>query len=259
MLLADKVVVVTGVGPGLGREIAMACSREGAAVMLAARTEAFLKEVADDIDSRGGRAEYSPTNIVDREQCQRTIDRTVEVFGRVDALVNSAFRPDVFQPFETVDLGLWRKIFEVNVFGSLQMTQVTVPVMKAQGSGSVVFIGSMAMRKTSMHDGGYASSKAALMTASRVLAKELGQFGIRVNTVVPGWMDGPSVRGLFEMVEAGGGKSAQEQYDEIASRIPLGFIPPDEDVANAAVFFASDLSRVITGQALDVNGGETFH
>lgn len=259
MLLADKVAVVSGVGPGLGREIALAFGREGAQLMLAARTESFLKEVAAEIEDRGGRAAYSPTNIVDTEQCRQTVERTVEAFGRIDVLVNSAFRPDVFQPFESVDLVRWRKIFDVNVFGTLQLTQLVVAQMKAQHSGSIVFIGSQSMRKISMHDGGYASSKGALMTSAQVLSRELGPHGIRVNTVVPGWMDGPPVRGMFEMIEAGGGRTAQEQYDEIAARIPLGFIPPDEDVANAVVFLASDLARVITGQALDVNGGETLH
>ena len=208
MLLEGKTAIVSGIGPGLGREIAVAFAREGAQVMLAARTESFLKEVAAEIEDAGGRAAYSPTNIADADQCRQTVERAVEAFGRVDVLVNSAFRPDVFQPFENVDLVKWRKIFEVNVFGTLQLTQAVVPQMKAQGSGSIVFIGSQSMRKMSMPDGGYASSKGALMTAAQVLAQELGPDGIRVNTVVPGWMDGPAVRGMFEMIEAGGGKPA---------------------------------------------------
>ena len=97
------------------------------------------------------------------------------------------------------------------------------------------------------------------MTAAQVLAKELGPHHIRVNSIVPGWMWGPNVQGYFAMLEQQTGKSAQDSYDEIASEIALGVIPTDDDCANAAVFFASDLSSVITGQALDVNGGEVFH
>jgi NAD(P)-dependent dehydrogenase (short-subunit alcohol dehydrogenase family) len=130
--------------------------------------------------------------------------------------------------------------------------------MKAQGGGSIVFINSMVIRKILPNQGGYAASKGALMTAAQVLAKELGPHRIRVNSVVPGWMWGPSVEGWFEM-RAKQGPSVQEQYDAIAKDIPLGMIPPDDDVANAVVFFASDLSAVVTGQSLDVNGGEVFH
>jgi NAD(P)-dependent dehydrogenase (short-subunit alcohol dehydrogenase family) len=97
------------------------------------------------------------------------------------------------------------------------------------------------------------------MTAAQVLAKELGPHGIRVNSIVPGWMWGPSVEGYFQMLASQSGRSVQDHYDEIAAEITLGEIPPDDDCANAAVFFASDLSSVITGQALDVNGGEVFH
>jgi NAD(P)-dependent dehydrogenase (short-subunit alcohol dehydrogenase family) len=92
-----------------------------------------------------------------------------------------------------------------------------------------------------------------------VLAKELGPHKIRVNSIVPGWMWGPGVEMYLEMLASGSGKTPKDHYDEIAAEIPLGEIPPDDDCANAAVFFASDLSSVITGQSLDVNGGEVFH
>jgi NAD(P)-dependent dehydrogenase (short-subunit alcohol dehydrogenase family) len=192
------------------------------------------------------------------EQCRRLVATAIDGFGQVDALVNNAFRPDAFELFENVDLDKWRRIFEVNVFGSLQLTQEVVAPMKAQGGGSIVFINSMVIRKILPNQGGYAASKGALMTAAQVLAKELGPHRIRVNSVVPGWMWGPSVEGWFEM-RAKQGPSVQEQYDAIAKEIPLGMIPPDDDVANAVVFFASDLSAVVTGQSLDVNGGEVFH
>jgi NAD(P)-dependent dehydrogenase (short-subunit alcohol dehydrogenase family) len=173
--------------------------------------------------------------------------------------VHNAFAPDTFQLFEDVDLASWRQIMDVNLFGSLQLTQAAIPHMKAQGAGSIVFVNSMIIRKVLPLQGGYATSKGALMTAAQVLAKELGPHGIRVNSIVPGWMWGPSVEMYFKMQEAQTGRSVQEHYDEIASQIVLGEIPPDDDCANAAVFFASDLSRVITGQSLDVNGGEVFH
>jgi len=258
MLLQDKVAVVSGVGPGLGKEIALALVREGASVVMGARTEAYLRELADEIDRAGGQVAFDPTDITDVEQCRRLVGTAVDRFGRVDALVNNAFVPDAFELFEDVDLDKWRHIFDVNVFGSLQLTKEVIGPMKAQGGGSIVFINSMVIRKILPHQGGYAASKGALMTAAQVLAKELGPHRIRVNSVVPGWMWGPSVEGLFQW-RARKGPSVQEQYDAVAKDIPLGLIPPDDDCANAVVFFVSDLAAVVTGQALDVNGGEVFH
>lgn len=259
MLLEDKVGIVSGVGPGLGKEIAVAFAREGADVVLGARTEPYLAEVQAEIEALGRRARYAPTDITDPAQCERLVRTAVDEFGRVDVLVNNAFAADVFQLFEDVDLAAWRHIVDVNLFGSLQLTKAAIPVMKGQGGGSIVFVNSMIIRKVLPLQGGYATSKGALMTAAQVLAKELGPHKIRVNSIVPGWMWGPSVQGYFAMMEKQTGKSVQDSYDEVASEIALGLIPTDDDCANVAVFFASDLSSVITGQALDVNGGEVFH
>jgi NAD(P)-dependent dehydrogenase (short-subunit alcohol dehydrogenase family) len=259
MLLEDKIAIISGVGPGLGRRLALAFAREGAAVVLGARTESFLKEVAGEIEAAGGRALPVATNIVDTEQCAAIVEAAVATYGRVDCLVNSAFRPDVFQRFEDVDLAKWRKIFDVNVFGTLQLTKAVLPAMKAQGGGSIVFINSMIVRKVLPLQGGYAASKGALLTAAQVLAKELGPYKIRVNSVVPGWMLGPPVESYLAMMAHTNGTTRDEEYAKLAAEIPLGFVPSDEDCANAAVFFASDLAAVITGQSLDVNGGEVFH
>jgi NAD(P)-dependent dehydrogenase (short-subunit alcohol dehydrogenase family) len=259
MLLKDKVGIVSGVGPGLGRAIALAFVREGAAVVLGARTESYLDTVRGEIEALGGRVATAATDITDTAQCQRLVDTALDSFGHIDVLVHNAFAPDVFEPFESVDLDAWRHIMDVNLFGSLQLTKAVIPTMKAHGGGSIVFVNSMIVRKILPLQGGYATSKGALLTAAQVLAKELGPDHIRVNSIVPGWMWGPSVQGYFAMMEAQTGRSTQDQYDDIAAHIPLGEIPPDEDCANAAVFFASDLSSVVTGQALDVNGGEVFH
>jgi NAD(P)-dependent dehydrogenase (short-subunit alcohol dehydrogenase family) len=259
VLLEGKVAIVSGVGPGLGREIAVAMAREGAAVGLGARTESYLKEVVTEIERAGGAAVAAPTDITDAGQCRRLVEETASRFGRVDCLVNNAFRPDVFKRFEEVDLDDWRGIVEVNLFGSLQLTQAVLPTMKDQRGGSIVFVNSQVVRKVLPRQGGYAVSKGALLTASQVLAKELGRHQIRVNSVVPGWMLGPGVEWLLEERARRAGNTVEEQYQKVASEMALGRIPTDEECAGAVVFFASDLSKVITGQSLDVNGGETFH
>ena len=171
MLLDNKVAIVSGVGPGMGQATAKALAREGAAVALAARSEGFLKETAEEIRASGGSALPVPTDLVDPEQCQNLVDRTVEEFGGIDVLVNAAFKPDVFRRFDEVDLNEWRSIFDVNVWGSLQLTQAAVPHLKSRGGGSIVFVNTMEVRKPRQRLGGYASSKGALHAAMFHLAK----------------------------------------------------------------------------------------
>jgi NAD(P)-dependent dehydrogenase (short-subunit alcohol dehydrogenase family) len=259
MLLAEKVVVLTGIGPGLGREIALLFAREGASLVIGARTEGRLEEVRAEIDGAGGKVVAVPTDITDRTHCDRIVQTAVDTFGGLDVVVQNGFAPDVFQPFESVDLDHWRRIMDVNLWGSLQLAQAAIPALKARGGGSIVFVNSMIIRKPLPLQGGYATSKGALMTAAQVLARELGPYRIRVNSLVPGWMLGPSVEGYFRMTEAQTGRSYDEQYSEIASQIALGVIPPDDECARAALFLASDLSSMVTGESVDVNGGEVFH
>lgn len=257
-LLAGKVCVVSGVGPGLGRQAARALAAHGADVVLAARREANLEEVLGEVTELGARGLAVPTNIVDPEACVALMAAAVDAFGGIDVVVNNAFRSDVFQSFEDVDLAIWRKIMEVNLFGSLQMTKAALPHLRTRGGGSVVNVASMVTRQPQPTQGGYAISKGALLTATRVLAYELGPSNIRVNAVVPGWMAGPSVDMYIEMTSSGRGVPPQEIIDELNARVPLGRIPSDADVAGAIVYLASDLSAAMTGQALDTNGGEIF-
>jgi NAD(P)-dependent dehydrogenase (short-subunit alcohol dehydrogenase family) len=257
-LLSGKVCVVSGVGPGLGRQAALALAAHGADVVLAARREANLEAVLGEVTSLGARALAVPTNIVDPDACAALMAAAADEFGGVDVVVNNAFRTDVFPSFEDADLTNWRKIMEVNLFGSLQVTKAALPHLRERGGGSVVNVASMVTRQPQPAQGGYAISKGALLTATRVLAFELGPSNIRVNAVVPGWMAGPSVDIYIEMTSSGRGVPAQEVVDELNARVPLGRIPSDADVAGAIVYLASDLSVAMTGQALDTNGGEIF-
>jgi NAD(P)-dependent dehydrogenase (short-subunit alcohol dehydrogenase family) len=257
-LLAGKVCVVSGVGPGLGRQAARALAAHGADLVLAARRQSNLDEVAAEVREIGARAIAVSTNITDAEACARLMAAGAEEFGGIDVLVNNAFRMDVFQTFEEVDLAVWRKIMDVNLFGSLQMTRAALPFLRQRGGGAVVMVASMVARQPQPLQGGYAISKGALLTATRVLAHELGPSKVRVNAVVPGWMAGPSVDIYIDMESAGRGVPAQDVVDELNARVPLGHIPSDEDVAGSIVYLASDLSSAMTGQALDTNGGEIF-
>src|SRR5690349_12640272 len=144
MLLQDHVVIVSGVGPGLGQANAKALAREGATVVLAARNADYLAQVQGEIETAGGRALAVPTNLVDADAVANLVDTTMSTYGRLDCLVNNAFRMDTFEQFENVDLVKWRKIFDVNVWGTLSLTQACVPHLKKAateyGDASIVFI-----------------------------------------------------------------------------------------------------------------------
>ncbi len=257
-LLEGRTAVVTGVGPGLGRATALALAREGAALVLVARNAERVGGVAEEITAAGGRAIAVPASVTKPEDCARIAEAATDGFGGIDVLVNSAFRGDTFQPIETADLDVWRKIFDVNFYGPVNMTRACLPALREGGGGSVVMVASQSARKIRPNEAGYAASKAALITLTRSLATELAADRVRVNAVVPGWIWGPNVQMYVEWQTQARGVTADEVIAEITSEIPLGEIPPQEDIAESIVFFASDMARVITGQTLDVNGGEYF-
>jgi NAD(P)-dependent dehydrogenase (short-subunit alcohol dehydrogenase family) len=255
-LLSGKVCVVSGVGPGLGRHAALQLAAHGAPVVLAARNAERLTAVAEEITAAGGEARAVPTDISDPAQCEALFQAAADAFGGVDVLVNNAFRMDVFQTFRDVDLDRWRKVVETNLFGTLQIVKACLPHLEARGGGSVVMVGSMAARQPPPLEGAYSIAKGGLLTATRVLALELGGRDIRVNAVLPSWMWGPNVRTYVDMTAQAREVDPQRVVDEIVEKMPLRRIPTDEEVAGSIVYLASDLSAALTGQAVDANGGE---
>ncbi len=258
MLLKDKVVIVSGIGPGLGQELSTLAAKEGAAaVVLAARTTEKLDTAEKEISALGLGTEVlkMPTDISDQAQCQALADAAAARFGRIDVLFNSAYDPGSFEPIESASMEGWRRAMDVNFFGTMHLTQACVPHMKDAG-GAIVMIATMVEHKPLATQGGYGSSKSALRCATKHLALELGKYNIRVNSVHMGWMWGPSVEGYFKWQAQATGKSQEALIAEVAENIPLGVIPDDGDCARAALFFGSDYSTVVTGASLDVNGGE---
>ncbi|NND67185.1 MAG: SDR family oxidoreductase [Halioglobus sp.] len=258
MLLKDKVVIVSGIGPGLGQELSTLAAAEGAAaVVLAARTPAKLDVAEQEIVDLGlgTKVLKVATDISSEEQCKALADATAQEFGRIDVLFNSAYDPGSFEPIESASMDGWRRAMDVNFFGTMHLTQACVPHMKERG-GAIVMIATMVEHKPLATQGGYGSSKSALRCATKHLALELGQYNIRVNSVHMGWMWGPSVEGYFSWQSQSTGRSEEELIAEVSENIPLGAIPDDGDCAKAALFFGSDYSNVVTGAALDVNGGE---
>ena len=259
MILQDKVVIISGIGPGLGGKLALLAGREGAKVAIAARTMSRLEDFEEQLAEIGvdrSRVLKVATDITDQDACHRLADQVVGHFGRIDALINSAYAPGKPSPVDQANLDDWQESINVNLLGTLKLSQAVIPSMRKQGGGSIVMINTMATHKPLYANAGYSASKAALAAASANMALELGKDGIRVNSVYMGWMWGAPVKGYVEQAARDRNVTAEDIEQEVIANIPLGRIPTDEECGKAAIFFASDYSSAITGATLDVNGGE---
>lgn len=254
-LLDGKVVVVSGVGPGLGRSICLEAAAAGATVVLAARTESRLLEVAAEIGAAGGATLSVPTDITDEAAVQNLVAKTVETFGRVDALVNNAFSVPSMKPLDRTDFDHIRSSLDMTVLGGLRMTQAFTPAL-AESKGAVVMINSMVVRHSEPRYGSYKLTKAALLAMSQTLATELGGKGVRVNSVLPGYIWTDQLKWYFGQVAEKYGITVEQVYEQTASKSDLKRLPEPDEIARAVVFLASDWSSAITGQTLDVNCGE---
>jgi NAD(P)-dependent dehydrogenase (short-subunit alcohol dehydrogenase family) len=257
-LLRGTVVVVSGLGPGLGRSIALQSARAGADVVLAARTADRLDEVAKEVTALGCRGLAVPADITDAESAAGLVEAALAAFGRVDTLVNNAFAIPPLTSLAEAGLDTLREALETNVIGTLRMTRLFAPALAAS-RGSVVMINSAVLRHSRPGFGGYKMAKAALLALAQSLATELGPQGIRVNSVAPGYIWAGSLKWYFGYLARQRGVTAEQVYQETAATTDLNELPEPEAVADAVVFLASSLARAITGQCLDVNAGEFHH
>ena len=255
MLLNSKVIVISGVGPGLGQTLAKLAAAEGARVVLGARNQAFLDEVAKSINSEGGEAVALSTDVTSTEQCKALIRAGVDAFGRIDGLVNSAYLHGDWAPADVSDPDKMGDVINVICQGALRMAQACAPHMQAVGGGSIVNVSTMSTVKPFSGETMYAAGKGALNALTRHMANDFGKYAIRVNALRMGWIGGAPVYGFIDQqVQAGADRDAVVRG--ITDRIALGIIPPEEDCAKAVLAFLSDYSAVITGTSVDVNGGE---
>jgi 3-oxoacyl-[acyl-carrier protein] reductase len=244
--LAGKVAVVTGASKGIGADIAKHFAAEGAAVVVNyASSKEGADQVVDEITKRGGNAIAVQANVAKKAEIISLFAAARKAFGKIDILVNNAGIYE-FSPLEEITEESFHKHFDVNVLGLLLATQVAVKQFGSDG-GVIINISSGATRVTPPNTSVYTATKGAVDAITRTLAKELGPRNIRVNAINPGMVETEGVRA--------GGFDKSDFRNQLESQTPLGRIGQTQDIAPAAVFFASPDAAWISGETLLIAGG----
>lgn len=254
-LLTDKVAIITGASRGLGEQIAKQMAAAGARVCVNyLNSKAAAEAVVADIKKAGGEAFAYQADVTDSDQVKAMVAATIQHFGRIDILVNNALPSYQFDPsadytsIETVDWSHMSQQIDGIVKGAMNTTQAVLPQMKAQGFGKIINISTNLIYNPVVTYYDYTTAKSALIGLTRNLASELGQYGIRVNLLAGGLLKTTDASSL----------TTEEVFDYIATTTPLREATSVADFANSVLLMASDLSNVITGQSIAVDGGLTM-
>ena len=256
MYLEGKVTIVTGGGKGIGRAISLAFAKEGADVVVAATTESALKEAASEIEAMGKRSLVVVTDLADPKQSLIMVDRTLDKFGRVDVLVNNSGIAGPTVGVADMDLNAWQEVQAVNLTGAMLCAKhVLKKSMIPHQSGTIINISSGSGRRGLLMRSPYSASKFGMIGLTQCLALEVGRYGIRVNCIAPGLVEGERIERVFRERSRVSGVAYEEVVENATGRIALGRMVRPEEVAALAVFLASDQSSGVTGQTINCCGG----
>jgi NAD(P)-dependent dehydrogenase (short-subunit alcohol dehydrogenase family) len=247
--LSGRVAIVTGGSRGLGREMAEGLAEAGASLMLCARREEWLRPTVAEMRERGFKAEGVLCDVANPEQVKRVVDKTIEVYGKVDILINNAGVSWGERP-ESMPFDKWQKVIDINLTGAFLFAQAAGREMLKRESGCIINISSVSGLQSSAdgpHYVGYAASKAGLFGLTRELAASWGRQGIRVNSIAPGFFHSRLADAAIESAEP-----------VIKGRNPIPRVGDAGELKGVALFLASDASSYITGQTIVVDGGRTI-
>lgn len=244
--LTDKVALITGASRGIGKAIAYAFGHHGAKVLLSSRKQEAVDAVAVELGAYGIEARGIAAHMGEHENIQQLVDHTMEEFGGVDILVNNAATNPIFGPLLQADERAFDKIMGVNVRGPFALAKALQPSMRERGGGSIINIASVGGVSPEPMLGLYSVSKAALISLGKVMAKEWGPVGIRVNTICPGLIKTEFSKALW---------SDENILKGVTGPLPLGRMGTPEEVAALALFLASDAAAYCTGGTYAADGG----
>lgn len=244
--LTGRRAIVTGASRGIGRAIAMRLATEGADVAVLARNGEQLAELADDIQANGGRCVTQTADVTESEAFRGALDAAVSELGGADILINNAGGNSFSMPVVATRFSGWQKTMQLNVDSVVHACQVVLPAMLQDQSGAIVNLASIAGLRGSPLMAHYGAAKAAVVSLTQSLALECASNNIRVNALLPGWVETDLTEFLRE----------EESTEEaVLSRVPMRRWGTSDEVADAALFLVSDQSSFMTGQTLIIDGG----
>lgn len=243
MSLEDKVAIVTGAGQGIGRTTALRFARDGAQVAVVEINEETGQSTVQASQDQGAEAFFVHADVADHADAARMVDTVHEHFGRIDVLINNAgiLRDAQLHKMEESDFD---DVINVNLKGTFNCTQAVAPIMREQGSGSIVNAASVVGLHGNFGQTNYVASKAGVIGMAKTWAKELGRKGVRVNAVAPGFIGTEMIQSMPEKV-----------VDQMQSQVPMGRLGDPEEVAAVYAFLASDEASYINGTVISVDGG----
>lgn len=253
MKLKDKVAIITGAGRGIGRAYALRFAAEGAKIVIAEIDFRNAQAVAQQISAQGQEAFALNTDVSDEKSTQQMAEETVKRFGRIDILVNNAaiYYGITMKPFSAITVEEWDRLMAVNVKGSWLCVKAVLPQMKAQGRGKIINIASQTILLGTPMLLHYVTSKGAILAMTRAMARELGDYGINVNCLCPGFTMSESSQELCRSVEG--------LAEMVASMQCFKRSEQPEDLVGVCVFLASEDSDFMTGQMIVVDGGAAMY
>lgn len=248
--LGNKVAIITGGSQGIGKATAIRLALEGAAVVIAARGQERLDQVAGEIRAQGGKVLPVAADVSRAEDCTKLIDAAVAAFGRVDILVNNAGTSATGE-FESTPDEAWQADFDLKLFSAIRLSRLAIPHMRKQGGGRIVNITNIGAKQPRAKSMPTTVTRAAGLAFTKALSKEYAPENILVNTICIGLVRA----GQHETKAAKAGIPVEELYDKLARDIPLGRVGQAEEVANVITFLASGAASYVTGTSINLDGG----